>query len=127
MSAKAKLSAVLVLLAAALAQFLLLRDQESFTGSRTAAPDSYALDIARMNGADRHTLTLNAGTALRIEFETQEGSLRMTLTAPDGTVLYTGSGKDATAFTVGIPESGAYTVTVEARHAKGTIRISAAG
>lgn len=67
------------------------------------------------------------GTALRIEFETWEGSLRMTLTAPDGTVLYTGSGKDATAFTVGIPESGAYTVTVEARHAKGTIRISAAG
>lgn len=126
MSAKARLSAVLVLLAAALAQFLLLRDQESFTGSRTAAPDSYALDIARMNGADRHTLTLDAGTALRIEFETQEGSLRMTLTAPDGTVLYTGSGKNATAFTVGIPESGAYTVTVEARHAKGTIRISAA-
>ena len=126
MSAKARLSAVLVLLAA-LALFLLLRGQESFTGSRTAAPDSYALDIERMNGADRHTLTLDAGTSLRIEFETREGSLRMTLTAPDETVLYTGSGKDATAFTVGIPESGAYTVTVEARHAKGTIRISAAG
>ena len=87
--------------------------------------DSYTLDIQQMNGADSHTLNLTAGDVLQVEFETEKGSLHMEITAPDGTIIYAGNGEETTEFEIAIPESGAYTVTVEAWHAKGVIHIQA--
>ena len=81
------------------------------------------LDIERMNGTDLHTLELHKGDVLQIRFETEKGALYMEIKAPDGTALYRGNGKETTDFTVNIPESDAYTVVVEARHAKGNIHI----
>ena len=98
-------------------------NQEEFSGSRIKNPDSYMLDIERMNGTDLHTLELQTGDILRIQFETFKGSLYMEIKAPDGTTIYRGNGKETTDFTVNIPESGVYTVVVEARHAKGMIQI----
>ena len=111
-----------LVIAAAIAGMLLYHQPE-FAGSRTANPDSYRLDIQRITGTDTHTLELSSGDTLEIHFETQTGSLHMELQAPDGTVLYAGDGKAATDFTVTISERGEYTVTVEGRHAKGTISI----
>ena len=42
---------------------------------------------------------------------------------PDGTLLYAGNGKETTEFEINLSETGAYTVSVEARHAKGKISI----
>ena len=47
----------------------------------------------------------------------------MEIKAPDGTSVYRGNGKESTDFTVNITESGVYTVALEARHAKGTVRV----
>ena len=47
----------------------------------------------------------------------------MEIKAPDGTSVYQGNVKEATDFTVNIPESGVYTVIVEARRAQGTIHV----
>ena len=98
-------------------------NQEGFTGNRIKNPDSYLLDIERMNGTDLHTLDLQTDDVLQIHFETVKGSLYMEIGAPDGTKIYRGNGLDTTDFTVKIPESGVYTVVVAARHAKGTIHI----
>ena len=76
-----------------------------------------------MNGTDVHTLGLQAGAVLHIQFETEKGSLYMEIKAPDGTSVYRGNGKEATDFTVNIQESGVYTIVVEARRAKGIIHI----
>lgn len=108
------------------AVFLVCYSQEGFTGSRVKNPDAYLLDIERMNGTDLHALELHEGDALQIRFETVKGSLYMEIKAPDGTAIYCGNGKETTDFTVNIPESGVYTVTVEARHAKGTIHLQPA-
>lgn len=102
---------------------LLLYNQPGFTGNRVANPDSYTLEIQRMHGTDRHTMALNAGDVLQIHFETEKGSLHLEITAPDGTVLYTGNGGETRDFTVNIPQDGTYSVTVEAKHAKGILRI----
>lgn len=100
-------------------------NQEGFTGSRVKNPDSYSLDIERMNGTDLHTLDLQAGDSLRIQLETLKGSLSMEIKASDGTTIYQGNGKEATDFTVNITEDGVYTIAVCARHAKGgMIRIN---
>ena len=111
----------LLLLGAAV--FLFCYNQEGFTGRRVKNSDAYLLDIERMNGTDLHTLELHGGDALQIRFETVKGSLYMEIKAPDGTAIYCGNGKETTDFTVNIPESGVYTIVVEARHAKGTIHL----
>ena len=76
-----------------------------------------------MNGTDRHPLNLTAGDILQVEFETEKGSLHMEITAPDGTTVYAGNGKEVTEFEISVSQTGAYTVSVEARHAKGIVRI----
>ena len=120
-------NAVLILLSllllAGITAFLFLHKQVSFTGSRVKNPDAYLLDIEKMNGTDLHTLELREGDILQIQFETEKGSLYIEIKAPDGTTIYRGNGKETTDFTVNIRESGVYTVTVEARRAKGTIHI----
>ena len=114
---------LLLLFLAGAAVFLFCSNQESFTGSRIKNPDAYLLDIDRMNGTDLHTLELHEGDSLQIRLKTEKGALYMKIKAPDGTAIYQGNGKETTDFTVNIPESGVYTVVVEARQAKGTIHI----
>lgn len=120
------LIAIIMLLVIAAVAVLFCYNQERFTGSRIKNPDFYMLDIERMNGTDLHTLDLQTGDVLQIQFETVKGSLYMEIKAPDGTTIYRGNGKETTDFTVNIPESGVYAVVVEARHAKGTIHIQCA-
>ena len=81
------------------------------------------LDIEKMNGTDLHTLELQEGDVLQIQFETVKGSLYMEIKAPDGTAVYRGNGREITEFSVNIRESGVYTVVVEARRAQGTIHV----
>ena len=112
-----------LLLAAGAAAFLFRSNQEGFRGSLVKNPDAYLLDIQWMNGTDLHTLELQKDDVLQIQFETEKGTLYMEIKAPDGTSVYRGNGEEITDFTVNIPESGVYTVVVEARRAKGTIHI----
>ena len=103
--------------------FLTACNQKNFTGIRVANPDSYRLDIEQMNGTDTHTLKLDAGDVLDIRFQTEHGKLNMEIKAPDGTLIYTGNGEEATDFTVNISENGEYSVRVEAKDARGKISI----
>ena len=124
---KAVFIALSLVVLSGLAVFIICRNQENFAGSRIKNPDAYLLDIDRMNGTDLHTLELHEGDSLQIRFQTEKGALYMEIKAPDGTAIYQGNGKETTDFTVNIPESGVYTVVVEARQAKGTIHICKKG
>ena len=112
-----------LILLAGIAILLIGCSQEGFNGNRVKNPDSYLLDIDSMNGTDLHTLELQEGDVLQIHFETVRGSMYMEIKAPDGVAVYRGNGKELTDFTVNISESGAYTVVVEAKRAKGIIQI----
>ena len=120
---KAILIVLPLLVLAGIAVFLTSSNQEGFTGSRVKNPDAYLLDIEKRNGTDLHTLELREGDVLQIRFETEKGSLYMEIKAPDGSTIYRGNGKETTAFTVNIRDSGVYTIVVEARRAKGTIHV----
>ena len=124
---KAVFIALSLLIFAGVAVFLFCSNQEGFTGSRVKNPDAYLLDIDRMNGTDLHTLELHEGDSLQIRLKTEKGALYMEIKAPDVSAIYQGNGKETTDFTVNIPESGIYTVVVEARQAKGTIHICKKG
>lgn len=97
--------------------------RDCFVGSRTAEAGSYQLDIDRMTGTDRFTMELSVGDTLAVQFETTKGSIYMEIKEPDESSLYAGNGKGVSEFTVNIPESGTYSIYVEAHHAKGTVYI----
>ena len=113
------------LLLVAGAAFLIFRNPSHFPDSVTKEPAAYILDAQYMNGTDGHTMTLNAGDVLAIRFETEKGALHLEIQAPDGSVLYSGDGQNATDFTVNIAESGSYAVIVKARSATSFIHIQA--
>ena len=70
---KTVLIALPLLILAGVAVFLLCTNHEGFTGSRVKNPDAYLLDIEKMNGTDLHTLELQEGDVLDIQFETVKG------------------------------------------------------
>ena len=121
MRSNTKIITIIALLFIGVAAAFFRYNQEGFTGNRVKNPDSYLLDIERMNGTDLHTLDLQTGNVLKIQVETLKGSLYMEIKAPDGTAIYRGDGKETKDFTVNITESGVYTIVVCARHAKGGI------
>lgn len=112
-----------LLIISVLSVLLISCNRTEFDGTRVANPDSYRLDIEQMNGTDTHTMELNAGDTLNIHFETEHGKLHIEIKAPDGTLIYTGNGEEATDFTVNISENGEHSVFVEAKGARGKISI----
>lgn len=96
-------------------------DNVEFTGNRVANPDSFTLEIERMNGTDRHTMRLSAGDALEVRFVTEAGLLTLEIESGDGTKLYSGNGTELTDFVLNVPVDGDYTITVKAKRAKGEI------
>ena len=95
MKKKSVLFCLLAVLAAGLAVFFLVRGSQgsgAFRGSFVKNSDSYLLDAERMTGTDTHTLALQKGDVLQIHFAVGEGSLKLTITAPDSTELYAGNG-----------------------------------
>ena len=127
MKRKSLATILLALCILGLAVFLTACGRDCFVGSRTAETGSYRLDIDRMTGTDYFTMELRAGDTLAVQFETVKGSICMEIKEPDESSLYAGNGKGVTEFTVNIPESGTYSICVEACHAKGTVYIQRIG
>lgn len=121
MRSKARIIIIIALLFIGMTAALFTYNQEGFTGNRVKNSDSYLLDIERMNGTDLHTLDLQTGDVLKIQFKTLKGSLYMEIKAPDKTTIYRGNGKETKDFTVNITEGGVYTIIVCAHHAKGGV------
>lgn len=94
-----------------------------FTGNRVKNPDSYLLDIGKMNGTDSHSLKLGKGDALQIQFETSSGSIRIEIKDPEGRIIYQGNGQKVTDFQIDIIKDGTYSILVTAKKASGKIRI----
>ena len=103
-----------------------LSNRDEFDGNKTKNPDSYILEIEKMNGTDEHTLSLKSGDKLAVEFVTEKGSLEMKITAPSGEIVYEGNGTEATNFTLTVNEDGNYVVFVKADNAKGKIGVKKA-
>lgn len=119
---KKRLLPLLALLLAVTAVFLLL-PQEEFDGERIAQPGAYQLDIRQMTGTDQHTMALQEGDVLQVCFACASGSLHLAITAPDGTNVYSGDGRQLTQFSLTVPSTGDYTLSVAARHGQGHLQI----
>lgn len=95
-----------------------------FDGSLVKNSETYLLNMERMTGADTHTMDLTEGDRLKVSFVTEEGSLILIITAPDGTVPYQGNGSAAEEFTLNLSRSGPYTLHTEGNRWKGYLRVN---
>lgn len=123
MKQKIRTASLLLLMVLGTGLVLMACGSKSLADSRTAGSDSYGLNVERMTGTDSYQMELQEGEMLAVHFETVRGSMRTEIQAPDGSSLYQGNGKGVTEFTVSIPESGTYSIFVEAHRAKGTVSI----
>ena len=117
-----KLFAIVLTVCALLLVLAGCASNSAFDGSSAKNADSYHLDVKTMNGTDTHTLELKQGDTLKIQFETEKGSLEMKITAPDGAALYQGDGT-VTEFSVTAPLDGPYAIVIVGQQAKGNIYI----
>lgn len=111
---------LLLIIAAVVMLFGVSCSHSSFSGSVVKNPDSFTLDIEKMNGVDSHKLELSAGD---VHFETFKGKLYMKITSNGGAVIYEGNGDGAADFELNVSESGEYTVEVEGHQAAGKISV----
>ncbi|MBQ7655936.1 MAG: hypothetical protein IJI53_15060 [Clostridia bacterium] len=118
------IAAVGVMLLAACVLFFLPRRETLFDGDRISHPGQFALRFDRMNGADSETMALQAGDALRVSWKIESGYVDIRIGMEGEEPIYRADHRpagDQADFDVEIPETGAYTVTVSARNAKGLI------
>ena len=120
---KIRTASILLLMVLGTGLMLMACGSKSLADSRTAGSDSYGLNVESMTGTDSYQMELQESEVLAVYFETVRGSMCMEIQAPDGSLLYQGNGKGVTEFTVNIPESGTYSIFVEAHRAKGIIQI----
>lgn len=123
MKRKTAVTAVLLFLIIGTVSSLIYYNRGRFYGYLETNSKLYISDFEIMNGTDYHTLELEKGDILSIQFKTEKGSLNMKINAPDGTEIYSGDGRGVTDFTVNITKSGTHTVYVKANHASGKIYI----
>lgn len=122
---------LLAVTAIAVAAILLLRwaVQPKPQMDAVKTEDAYQLDCAAWTGKDEHTLTLNAGDTLHVEWIIQAGSMDIQIAIPGQKPIYTANhitfdyDKHA-AFDITIPEAGAYTVSLTAKNAAGTFSVT---
>lgn len=123
MEQKIRMASILLLIVLGTGLVLMACGSKSLADSRTAGSDSYGLNVESMTGTDSYQMKLQESEVLAVYFETVRSSMCMEIQAPDGSLLYQGNGKGVTEFTINIPESGTYSIFVEAHRAKGIIQV----
>ena len=89
--------------------------RSTFTGSRIKNEDSYSVDCRVLNGEDTHTLTLQEGDVLSVRVQVEKGTLAVSVAMEGQTPLYRSSGIETSTFTLTVPVSGDYTVSLTGR------------
>ncbi|HML48635.1 MAG TPA: PPC domain-containing protein [Clostridia bacterium] len=101
---------------------------ENSQGTVTEKADNktYALEFSGWTAERTYRWDLQQGDTLQVKIDPRGGDIRLDIRDENGTEAYTGNGMNARSFTVGIPETGTYRVTVSAQNAEGSVRIEKA-
>ena len=112
--------AALLIVAALVAQRTVSM-QSRFDGSRVRNPDAYLLTFSCMNQDDAHSMRMEAGDQLRVEYEIQRGHVDVRVETEEGETLYRGDHVDSASFALPAVRAGAYRVSVHAENAAGKL------
>ena len=108
-------------LAASIAARRMDGGRASFDGSRICNADAYVLSFHEMNGEDGHSMRMEAGDALWVEYAIARGRVDVRVEAEDGGVVYRGDRVDSGSFALPAARDGEYGVSVHAENAAGRL------
>lgn len=94
--------------------------------------NSFRLEASSWSGTEAHILPLEAGEELTVEWLLQAGGLDIQIAIPGKKAVYTAdrvraSGNPSAEFTVTIPQTGEYQITVSGKKAEGQFWLQRAG
>ena len=103
---------------------LTMRQDTKFDGDRISDPGHFALRFDRMNMTDSETIVLQESDVLHVSWQIEKGVVDIMIGQKNEEVVYLANDRpagDKADFSVEIPKTGSYTITVSAREAKGEI------
>ena len=109
-----------LLIAGAVAQRVVAM-QSRFDGSRVRNPDAYLLTFSCMNQDDAHSMHMEKGDLLRVEYEIQRGRVDVRVETEEGEKVYCGDRVDSGSFALPAARDGEYGVSVHAENAAGRL------
>ena len=112
--------AALLIVAALVAQRTVSM-QSRFDGSRVRNPDAYLLTFSCMNQDDAHSMHMEKGDLLRVEYEIQRGRVDVCVETEEGETIYRGDRVDSGSFALPAVRAGEYRVSVHAENAAGRL------
>ena len=92
----------------------------TFVGNRIKNPDAYLLTFDKMNGTDSHDMELKSGDVLEVYLEPLGGTLDVKVGMEGCKSIYQANDASKGEFKLNITESGTYTISIDAKKAKGT-------
>ena len=110
-----------LLVAGAVAAQRMVAMQSRFDGTRVRNPDAYLLTFTCMNQDDAHSMPMEAGDQLRVEYEIQRGRVDVRVETEDGEMIYRGDRVDSADFALPAARAGMYRVSVHAENAAGKL------
>lgn len=110
-----------LLIAGAVAAQRMIAMQSRFDGTRVRNLDAYLLDFSCMNQDDAHSMRMEAGDQLRVEYEIRRGRVDLRVETENGEMLYRGDRVDSGSFALPAERDGTYTVSVHAENAAGRL------
>ena len=110
-----------LLVAGAVAAQRMVAMQSRFDGTRVRNPDAYLLAFTCMNQDDAHSMRMEAGDQLRVEYEIQRGHVDVRVETEEGEKVYCGDRVDSGSFALPAARDGEYGVSVHAENAAGRL------
>lgn len=110
-----------LLIAGAVAAQRMISMQSRFDGSRVRNPDAYLLTFSCMNQDDAHSMHMEKGDLLRVEYEIQRGRVDVRVETEEGELIYRGDRVDSGSFALPAARDGEYGVSVHAENAAGRL------
>ena len=96
-------------------------NNSAFDGSKTANETGFQMEYTILNKEQTCDLTLTEGEQLRVEYAHKSGSVDISVGQEGKEPIYTGTNQTDGGFTLVIPESGVYHISVTGHRAKGSI------
>ncbi|MDO5323426.1 MAG: hypothetical protein Q4G06_05355 [Clostridia bacterium] len=112
--------AALLIVAALVAQRTISM-QSRFDGSRVRNPDAYLLTFSCINQDDAHSMHMEKGDLLRVDYEIQRGRVDVRVETEEGEMIYRGDRVDSGSFALPAVRAGEYRVSVHAEKAAGRL------
>lgn len=116
-----KKNSKIIILSMAILLILFGCGKRTFDGSSTGNDEQFILDYSIMNCTKTNDMKLEKGANINVVIENESGNLDILIADSDGEKVYKGDDVTSGEFSVEIPKTDTYKVSVTGKNAKGNV------